>query len=83
MEAIFAMPFFNENEYLKAPTQVWIWTVLTVVFTLFAFAMFAHIISRQTGRIPLMGRIRKDEESGEGQGIPLSNQSPTAAAPTA
>ncbi|KAF6828946.1 hypothetical protein CMUS01_08378 [Colletotrichum musicola] len=71
--AIFAMPFFNENEYLKAPAQVWIWTVVTVVSTLFAFAIFAQIIRRQT---------RGDEESGGGGGIPLSTQSPSAVVAT-
>ncbi|KAF6817729.1 hypothetical protein CPLU01_13504 [Colletotrichum plurivorum] len=71
--AIFAMPFFNENEYMKAPAQVWIWTVVTVVSTLFAFAIFARIIRRQT---------KGDEESGEGGGIPLSTQLPSAVVAT-
>lgn len=73
------MPFFDENEYLKAPAQVWIWTVLTVVFTIFALAIFSHIIRRETGAIPSLGDTNRDVESGKGQGIPLSNLvAPTA-----
>ncbi|KAL7627065.1 hypothetical protein AAE478_003841 [Parahypoxylon ruwenzoriense] len=45
--AVFAMPFFTETEYLTAPSQVWIWVVLTFVFTVVAFGGFQYVITRK------------------------------------
>jgi len=66
MKAFFAMPFFTQTKYLTTPTQVWIWTILTVVVTPTAFGIFAYI-NRQTG-------IAKQDEEFGGAQIPLSNQ---------
>lgn len=40
------MPFFNENKYLSSPSQVWIWIVLTVICTAFAFGGYIHVVKR-------------------------------------
>ncbi|KAJ4117534.1 hypothetical protein NW768_010897 [Fusarium equiseti] len=44
--AIFAMPFFTEAKYLTTPSQAWIWVVLTVICTAFAFAGYVHVVNR-------------------------------------
>lgn len=44
--AIFAMPFFTENKYLSSPSQVWIWIILTVICTAFAFGGYVHVVKR-------------------------------------
>lgn len=41
------MPFFTENKYLSAPSQVWIWTTVTVVCTAIAFAGYMYVVRRQ------------------------------------
>ncbi|KAM6511818.1 hypothetical protein FALCPG4_016810 [Fusarium falciforme] len=44
--AVFAMPFFTENKYLSSPSQVWIWVILTVICTAFAFGGYIHVVKR-------------------------------------
>ncbi|KAI8650859.1 hypothetical protein NCS57_01420900 [Fusarium keratoplasticum] len=45
--AVFAMPFFMENKYLSSPSQVWIWAILTVICTAFAFGGYIHVVKRE------------------------------------
>ncbi|CAG7566090.1 unnamed protein product [Fusarium equiseti] len=44
--AVFAMPFFTETAYLTAPSQAWIWVILTVMCTVFAFAGYLYVVNR-------------------------------------
>ncbi|KAJ3459680.1 hypothetical protein MRS44_015753 [Fusarium solani] len=44
--AVFAMPFFTENKYLSSLSQVWIWVILTVICTAFAFGGYVHVVKR-------------------------------------
>ncbi|KAJ4313587.1 hypothetical protein N0V84_009344 [Fusarium piperis] len=44
--AVFPMPFFTENKYLSSPSQVWIWVILTVICTAFAFGGYIHLVKR-------------------------------------
>lgn len=40
------MPFFSRVDYLTEPAGLWIWTLLTVIFTAVAFYIFWHVIQR-------------------------------------
>ena len=40
------MPFFTETAYLIAPSQAWIWVILTVICTVFAFAGYLYVVKR-------------------------------------
>jgi hypothetical protein len=46
IQAIFAMPFFTQTTYLTAPSQAWIWVILTVMCTAFAFAGYLYVVDR-------------------------------------
>ncbi|KAI0815976.1 hypothetical protein GGR55DRAFT_675585 [Xylaria sp. FL0064] len=76
--AVFAMPFFTDTQALKTPAQVWIWTVLSVVTTSLAFALFYHVINRPVRAIYTNSNTKQDEESASGGGIALSNLPPAA-----
>ncbi|KAI0969732.1 hypothetical protein F4678DRAFT_438028 [Xylaria arbuscula] len=76
--AIFAMPFFTDTKALKTPAQVWIWTVLSVVTTSLAFAVFYHVINHSASMVRTDTNTKQDEESGSGRGFRLSNLPPGA-----
>ncbi|KAK5633904.1 hypothetical protein RRF57_009618 [Xylaria bambusicola] len=78
--AIFAMPFFTDTNALKTPAQVWIWTVLSVVTTSLAFAVFYHVINRPARIAHADTSTKQDAESGSGGGFSLSNLPPAATA---
>ena len=40
------MPFFTETTYLTAPSQAWIWVILTVICTVFAFVGYLYVVNR-------------------------------------
>jgi hypothetical protein len=40
------MPFFDNDEYMSSPDRIWIWVVLTIPSTAFAFLLYFRITGR-------------------------------------
>lgn len=49
LAAVFAMPFFAENDSLSKPSQIWVWAVVTVICTLFAFCGYLYVVYHGKG----------------------------------
>ena len=54
VKAILAMPFFDENTWMKSPKKVWVWAVLTFPAT--ALAVLFYIIYTRKGLVKKTGK---------------------------
>jgi hypothetical protein len=70
------MPFFTSSQYLDTPQRFWIWIVLTIPSTIFAFFIYRRVMQKETAKYKLVDTEAPPEEDDDDGVDNSGNDSP-------